>query len=127
MAIRKLKVLEKKLDKALKKQTQQGLADIFDELRCKAVASKIRQGRNVTGNAEFGVKMCVHDRIGPRYDPIKKKFTPMSKSAKSIESKFVKLTNDMLKTGGFKPMSPQLISKFRKGDREFEREVKRRR
>ena len=127
MSKRELDALEKTLDRALKKQVQDGLSTVFDELSCKAVAREIKKGKNVTGNAEFGFRMCVHDKVGPRYDPTKKKFHPMTASSKRLEEKSEKLINAMLKTGGFKEMSPDLIPRLRKGDREFELKIKKRR
>lgn len=121
-----LKVVEKRLDNRLKKQTQDGLATVFKELRCGAIARKIKAGRNVTGNTTMGFRLCVHDRLGPRYDPIKRKFSPMSANGKRIEKKFEENINGLLESGGFKPMPSSLISNLRKKDKAFEKSVKKR-
>ena len=127
MSKRVLDAVERRLQKNLRKQVQKGLAEVFELSNCKAVGREIKAGRKVTGNAEFGIRMCVHPKIGPRYNPTTKRFYPMTAKNKRREKKFVDLVNDMLETGGYKKMSPTLISRLRKGDREFAREVKKRR
>ena len=81
--------LEKRLDKALQKQAKDALSEVYDQLNCKAIAKEIKAGRNVTGNAAFGIRMCVHEKVGPRYNPTTKKFYPMSAKAKKLEENFV--------------------------------------
>ncbi len=126
MSERTLRAIEKRLDAKLKKQVQNGLAEVFDLASCKAVAREIKAGRKVTGNAEFGIRVCIHPKIGPRYDPSTKKFSPMTAKAKKLEKKYVNKVNDMLEAGGFRKMSPKLISGLRKKDKAFERRVKKR-
>lgn len=116
-----------RLEKNLRKQVQKNLAEVFDLTNCKAVAREIRAGRNVTGNAEWGIRFCVHQKTAPRVDPRTLKFTPQSERAKKLDEKFIKLTNDMLETGGFSKLPSDLLSRMRKKDREFEREIKERR
>ena len=122
-----LSAIEKRLAKKLKKQVQDGLATVFTEAGCKGVAKEIKAGRNVTGNAEFGIRLCVHPKTAPRVDPKTLKFTPQSKRGKEMDERFIQLTNDMLETGGFPKMSPDLLSSMRKKDKEFEKEIKARR
>jgi len=122
-----LSAVEKRLARNLRKQVQKGLGEIFELTNCKAVGREIRAGRNVTGNAEFGIRLCVHPKIGPRVDPTTLKFTPQSKRGKEMDEKFIKLTNDMLETGGFPKLPSDLLSSMRKEDKEFERKVKARR
>lgn len=119
-----LSAIEKRLAKNLKKQVQTGLAEVFSLANCKAVAREIKAGRNVTGNAEFGIRNCIHPKTAPRVDPTTLKFTPQSKRAKELDEKFIEKTNLMLETGGFPKMSPNLLSNIRKKDKEFEEEIK---
>lgn len=127
MSEKVLSAIEKRLQKNLKKQVQKGLAQVFKEVSCGAVAREIKAGRNVTGNAEFGVRMCVHPKVGPRYNPSTKRFFPQTKKGKRLEEQFIEKTNLMLETGGFRTMSPRLLSKLRKKDKAFEKRVKKRR
>ena len=121
-----LRKLEKRLNKKLAEQSRNALSEVFTQLSCKAVAREIKAGKNVTGNAEFGVRTCVHDKVGPRYDPTSKRFTPQSKKGRELEQGFIKNVNLLLAQGGYKEMSPQLIPAIRKRDREFEKKVKKR-
>ena len=127
MSEKVLKAIEKRLDKNLKKQTQDGLSEIFKLASCGGVAKEIKAGRNVTGNAAFGIRMCIHPKVGPRVDPTTLKFSPMTKRGKELEERFIDTTNLMLETGGFPRMRSDLLSKLRKGDKEFESEIKARR
>ncbi|MBA7490043.1 hypothetical protein ES702_00577 [subsurface metagenome] len=122
-----LRAVEKRLAKNLRKQVQKGLGEIFELTNCTAVGREIRAGRNVTGNAEFGIRLCVHPKTAPRVDPKTLKFTPQSKRGKEMDERFIQLTNNMLETGGFPKMDPNLLSSMRKKDKEFEREIKARR
>jgi len=126
MSERTLRAIEKRLDAKLKKQVQNGLAEVFSEVSCKGVAREIKAGRKVTKNAEFGIRTCVHPKIGPRYNPSTKKFSPMTAKAKRLEKKFVDKTNDMLEAGGFRKMSSNLIPSLHKKDKAFEKYVKKR-
>ena len=127
MSKKDLDLLEKRLKLDLKKQAQIGLAEIFDLLSCKAIAGQIKKGRKVTENAEFGIRLCVHNKVAPRVDPKTLKFYPMSRRGKELEKKFIDKTNMLLESGGFSKMSPNLISNLRKKDKEFEREIAKRR
>ena len=119
--------LEKKLDKALKKQAQNALSEIFSEAGCGAIAKEIKAGRNVTGNAEFGIRLCIHNKIAPRVDPATLEFTPMSKRGKQLEKGFIKTTNLLLDNAGFPKMNPKLYDRLQKKDKEFERDIAKRR
>ena len=119
--------LERTLDKALKRQAQDSLSQIFKEAGCGAIAKDIKAGRNVTGNAAFGIRMCIHNKVAPRYNPTTKKFFPMTKRGKELEEGFIKTTNLMLENAGFKKMPSNLLSKLRQKDRDFEKQVKKRR
>lgn len=127
MSEKVLAAVATRLEKNLRKQVQKGLGEIFELTNCKAVGREIRAGRNVTGNAEFGIRLCVHEKTGPRVDPTTLKFTPQSKKAKKNEEKFIQLTNDMLETGGFPKLPSDLLSNMRKKDKEFERDIAARR
>ena len=118
---------EKLLNKKLKKQAQNGLAQVFDELSCKGVANEIRKGRNVTGNTEFGIKVCVHSKIGPRVNPKTLKITPTTERGKQLEKSFIEKANYLLESGGFQKMSPDLYSQLRKKDSDFEKYIAKRR
>ena len=126
MSEKVLNAIAGRLEKKLQKQAQNALAEVFTLTGCNAVGREIKAGRNVTGNAEFGIRVCVHPKIGPRFNPTTGKFTPMSAKGKRLLSKFVSTTNDLLETGGFRKMSPTLIPNLRKKDREFQEMVKRR-
>ena len=127
MSERILKMAQKAANEALKKQVQVGLSKLFTELSCKAVAKEIKAGRNVTGNVAFGIKMCVHDKVGPTVNVDTLKFNPMTKKAKLMEKKFIKYTNFLLKQGKFKPLPSDLVSKMRKKDKAFEQKIRKRR
>ncbi len=122
-----LSAVEKRLAMNLRKQIQSGLAEVFELANCTAVGREIIAGRNVTKNAEWGIRHCVHAKTAPRVDPSILEFTPQSKKAMELDEKFIKLTNDMLETGGFPRMSPTLLSDMRKKDKEFELEIAARR
>jgi len=121
-----LKKIEKRLDKKLAEQTRNSVAQLYTELGCKGIAQEIKAGRNVTGNAEYGIRTCVHDKVGPRYDPISKQFSPQTKRGREIEHSFIKNMNLLLAQGGYKEMSPQLLQNIRKKDRAFEKQVRKR-
>jgi len=127
MSQKVLSAMATRLEKKLKKQVQNGLAEVFADASCKAVAREIKAGKNVTGNAEFGVRICIHNKVGPRYNPTTKKFTPMTSKGKRLEEAFIEKTNLMLEAGGFRKMSPSLLSNLRKKDKAFEKRVKKRR
>jgi len=127
MSEKVLSAIATRLEKNLRKQVQKNLGDVFSYANCKAVGREIKAGRNVTGNAEWGIRYCIHQKTAPRVDPSTLKFTTQSKEAKKLDEKFIKLTNDMLETGGFPKLPSDLLSSMRKKDREFEREIKARR
>jgi len=126
MSEKVLNAIADRLERNLRKQAQSALAEVFTETGCKAVGREIKAGRKVTENAEFGIRVCVHPKIGPRFNPSTGKFTPMSAKGKRLLSQFVSKTNDLLETGGFRKMSPTLIPNLRKKDREIQEMVKRR-
>ena len=126
-ATRALDRLEKTLDKSLKKKTQNALAEIFSDLSCSAIGNVIKAGKNVTKNSELAVKICVHPKIGPRYNPTTKKFFPMTSKGKRLEEEFIEKTNQLLETGGFRKMNPNLLANLRKKDKDFKQSVKKRR
>ena len=127
MSEKVLKAVEARLDKQLKKYVQNNLAEIFSLGSCKAVAKEIKAGRNVTGNAEFGIAMCIHPKTAPRVDPITLKFSPQTKRGKELDEQFIEKTNLLLETGGFARMRPDLLSRLRKKDKEFEADITARR
>ncbi len=126
MSEKVLNAIADRLERNLRKQAQNALAEVFTETGCKAVGREIKAGRKVTENAEFGIRVCVHPKIGPRFNPTTGKFTPMSAKGNRLLSQFVSTTNDLLETGGFRKMSPSLIPNLRKKDRDFQEMVKRR-
>jgi len=127
MSERLLREVKRTADLALKKQAQEGFAKIFIELSCKGVAREIRAGRNVTGNVEFGIRHCVHPKLGPRVDPDTLKFTPMPEKAKEIEKGFVEFSNKLLENASFPKLRSNLIEELRQGDKAFEQEIRERR
>ena len=127
MSEKVLSAIATRLEKNLRKQVQKNLGDVFIYANCKAVGREIKAGRNVTGNAEFGIRMCIHPKTAPRVDPTTLKFTRQSKRGKELDRKFIEKTNLMLEAGGFKKMNPNLLANMRKKDKEFEREIKARR
>lgn len=116
--------IENRLDDNLKIQAQDAIAELYTDLGGAAMAKEIKAGRNVVGNVEFGIKILVHNKVGPRYDPTTKKFTPMSAKGRQLEDDFVKNMNGLLENGGFKKINPNLIPNLRKRDIDFEKEVK---
>jgi len=119
-----LSAVEKRLARNLRTQVQNGLAEVFSLASCKAVGREIKAGRNITKNAEFGIRTCIHPKTGPRVDPKTLKFSPQSKRGRELDEKIIKKTNEMLETGGFPQMSSTLLSNLRKQDKEFEEEIK---
>lgn len=122
-----LSAVEARLAMNLRKQVQKNLGEVFELTGCTAVGREIKAGRNVTENAEFGIRVCVHPKSGPRVDPTTLKFTRQSKRGRELDEKFIKLTNEMLETGGFPLMDPDLLLNMRKRDKEFEQDVAARR
>lgn len=119
-----LNKLERALDKKLQKQTQEGLSKLYEMLGCSGVAKEIKAGRKVTENAEFGIRICVHDKVAPTVNPETLKFYPQTKRSMELEEKFIDRINKVLENGGFRRMSPSLLSELRKGDRKFENRIK---
>lgn len=118
-----LKQIEKILNEDSKKQVQTGLAKIFVKLKCNGVAKEIKAGRKVTENAEFGIRVCVHPKTAPRVNPETYEFFPQTKRAMEYEEKFIDTMNKALEQGGFRRMSPSLLSDLRKGDKEFKNRI----
>ena len=115
------------VEKELKKQTQDGLADVFNRLSCKAVAREIKENKKVTENVEFGIRYCVHNKLGPTVNVETMKFNPMSAKNKELENRFVGTVNKLLVDGGFRKVSSKLIPSLRKADKDFEKKIKNRR
>ena len=122
-----LKILEKSVDKSLKKQAREGLSTIYKKVGCDAVAREIKADKNVTRNAEYGIRMCVHSKVAPTVDPKTLKFFPQTKKQRDIEKGFVVNVNKLLSNAGYKKMSPSLLSDLRKKDKKFEQSIKLRR
>lgn len=121
---RDLDKLEQVLNLKLKKQTQTGLAELYESLGCGGVAKEIKAGRNVAANAEYGIHICVHPKTAPRVNPETLEFFPQTKRGIELEEKFVDRVNIVLESGGFKRMPPSLLPNLRKKDREFENRIK---
>lgn len=121
-----LNKMKKTLDKQMQKQTKEGLAEIYELLGCSGIAKEIKAGRKVTENAEFGFRSCVRSKTAPTVDSKTLKFYPQTKNAMEIEKKFVDKVNTVLENGGFKKMSPSLLSDIRIKDKEFEQQIKKR-
>lgn len=119
-----LRNLEKMLEKDLQKKVLEGMAKTFDQLSCKGVANEIRHGRNVHGNIEYGIRHCVHPRLGPTVNVETGKFTPQSAKKRAMEERFIELANKALKTANLPTVKSTLLADLRKGDKEFERKVK---
>lgn len=121
-----LNKIEKGLDADLKKKWLNGLAKTFDIFGYKTVAREIKAGRNVRGNALYGINMA-HDRFGPRYDLENKKFLPQTKAMKEKEHRFVVLVNKALEGAGELAINTTVIFKtFREKDKKFQERVKNR-
>ena len=123
-AKRDLDTLERTLNLKLKKQTQDGLAKIYESVDCSGVAKEIKAGRKVTANAEYGIHICVHPKTAPTVNPETLEFFPQTKRGKDLEEKFIDRVNEALENGGFKRMSPSLLSDLRKKDKAFESRIK---
>lgn len=122
-----IKTLEKSVDKSLKKQTKEGLSTIYKKMGCDTVAREIKAGKNVTRNAEYGIRICVHPKVAATVDPKTLKFSPQTKKQRDIEKKFVGNVNKLLSNAGYKKMSPSLLSDLKKKDKKFEESIKLRR
>ena len=123
-----LSSVKKTLDAKLRQQTQEGLAKVFTELRCGGVAKEIKGGRNVVGNVEYGIKMCVHEKLGPRVDPSDWSFTPQTKRGREMEHQFISLVNKTLENGGYPKLDQgKIIKQLRVKDRAFEKDIMQRR
>lgn len=119
-----LKQVERLLNRSLKKQTQDGLAKVFEALNCKGVAKEIKAGRKVTENTEYGIRNCVHPKTAPRVNPETLEFFPQTKRGMKLEEKFIDTANKALENGGFKRMSPSLLLDIRNEDKAFENRIK---
>jgi hypothetical protein len=123
---KKLKDIKDLMAKEIKLKCVNGLAKTFDIFGYKAVAREIKAGRNVRGNAIYGVNMA-HDRFGPHYDLENKKFLPQTKAMREKEHRFVFLVNKALDGAGEMPIpTAQLFTKFREKDKAFQERVKNR-
>jgi len=127
MSEKALRKFKRQADLALKKQAQDGLAKVFSMLSCGGVAKQIKAGKDVTGNVEYGIRLCVHDKLGPRVNIETMKFIPQSAKAKKLEKDFIGVANKLLKTGGFRKISPKFLTRLRQSDKAFERKIKTRR
>lgn len=123
-ATKALDRLEKLMNAKLKKQVQEGLTIAFDKLSCKGVASQIRKGKDITGNVEYGIKHCVHPKIGPRVNPTTGEFFPQTKQGRVLEHRFIETVDKILESGGFRKTNPKLLVQIRKGDRQFQKKMK---
>lgn len=122
--LKKLKDLEERE----KIRNQRALADVYDEVGAKGVASQIRQGKEVRANVEYGFIHTVHDKIGPRYNVETKKVVPQTKKAREIEHGWIDNVNILLKNSGEKPLDKAaLLKKIRSEDRAWEKKLKNRR
>lgn len=121
-----LKNLESLLKKKLQRQVLDGFAKTFDELKCKGVANEIRHGRNVVGNIEYGIRHCVHSKLGPTVNVETGKFSPQTAKERRMEERFIELTNKALKSADLPTIKPSLLADLRKGDRAFKATVKKR-
>lgn len=122
MVMAKLEPIERLLKSRLKRQVQEGLSDIFNEVGCKAIAREINRGRNVKNNVRMGIKLCIHDKIGPKVDPDTLKFYPQTKKQKRMEEEFISGINKLLSAGGYgeiKSISKELGRK----DMEFKKRI----
>jgi hypothetical protein len=126
MSERALHELKRMGDLSLRKQAQDGLAQIFERLGCHGVAEEIRAGRDITGNVEYGIRHCVHDKVGPRVNVETWEFHQMTANARSLEQRFLENVNKLLKYGGFRTVSPKLLAELRRKDKEFEERIEKR-
>jgi hypothetical protein len=123
---KQLNKLDKSMKEDLRKKWINGLAKTFDVFGFKAVAREIKAGRNIRGNALYGVNMA-HDRFGPRYDLENKKFLPQTKAMKEKEHRFIFLINKALEGAGEMTINTGVIFKsFREKDKKFQERVKNR-
>lgn len=119
-----LRAVEKRLDAKLKQQVREGLAEGFTQLSCKDVANEIRKGRDVSGNVEYGVMHCVHDKLGPRVDPSTLEFSPQPRKARDLEHRFIGMVNKTLEMGGYPQIDQaKVLRELRSKDRAFEKMV----
>jgi len=74
-----LKEAKKVLSDDLKEKNRTGLVKFFKLLGMGAVAREIAAGRNVTGNAAFGIEFGAHSKAGPHYNPETHVFHPQTR------------------------------------------------
>ena len=79
-------------------------------------------------NVEYGIRTCIHPKIGPLVDPATLSFTPQSKKARLLEHKGIDLLNKTLSNGGFPTVDKSaLLKRMRVDDRGFEKDIMQRR
>jgi hypothetical protein len=126
-----LRAVEKRLDAKLKAQTCDALSEYFSLSKCGGVANEIKKCKspaNVRDNVEYGIRTCIHPKIGPRVDPTTWSFTPQSKKARLLEHKGIDLLNKTLENGGFPTVDKgALLKRMRVEDRDFEKDAQQRR
>jgi len=119
---KKLKSVEKALDKDIKLQYREGLAKTFKSVGYTGIAREIKAGRNVRGNVILGLQ-GMHS--GPRYDSDAKEIVPQSKKSRELEHKLVSKLSEALVLAGESPLNKEAVIKaFRVKDRAFEKRMR---
>jgi len=119
---KKLKSVEKALDKDIKLKYREGLAKTFRVFGYTGIAREIKAGRNVRGNVILGVQ-GIHK--GPRYDMDTKEIIPQNKKSRELEHKLISKLSEGLVLAGEAPLNKEAIIKaFRVKDRAFEKRMR---
>jgi hypothetical protein len=119
---KKLKSVEKALDKDIKQQYRDGLAKTFDVIGLKGIAREIKAGRNVRSNVILGIQ-TLHS--GPRYDLSTKEVVPQSKRSRELEHKLISKLNEGLVRAGETPfIKENIIKALREKDRASEKRMR---
>mgnify|MGYP001216052783 CR=1 FL=1 len=119
---KKLKSVEKALDKDIKLKYREGLSKTFGVFGLKGIAREIKAGRNVRSNVILGVQ-TVHG--GPRYNLDTKEVTPQSKKSRELEHKLIYKLSEGLVLAGESPLNKEAVIKaLRAKDRAAEKRMR---
>ena len=119
---KKLKSVEKALDKDIKQKYLEGLSKVFATAGLRGISREIKAGRNVRGNTILGLQ-SIHS--GPRINVETNEVFPQSKKSRELEHKFVSAVAVTLKASGEGSIDKEaIIRAFRARDRAFEKKMR---
>ena len=119
---KKLKSVEKALDKDIKLRYLEGLSKVFAIAGLRGIAREIKAGRNVRGNTILGLQ-TIHR--GPTINLETKEVFPQSKKSRELEHKFISAVAVALKHSGEGSLDKEaVIRAFRAKDRAAEKRMR---